>query len=598
MTENDTSNRDRYRAVDLPGGGRSEVWFERRGDRVELRHKYGPSQGSAGSSGRWARCTQPTCLGEALGPGGTCLAHSTVEQRQSYLHQTGVGGRPLMLRGTNISQQHWDEIVASQVFAAGRPVVPINMTGAEINAKISFSQREFSHYIELSGALVTESMEFKNCTFNGTLTARHARFDGGPPAFYQSVFKEDVDISCVQLSGVAFGLEGCSFERSLNADGFAGGLILSKSTVQGAASFKHSKAHLILIEAQLDGTVDLHGSACIGFVGERLTIRAAHRLGPFSVSYLELARATFGSRVLIEVQATEVNLSGAAFDQGGLLVLNEAKLRLEQVRLGGPLRISGANDSNGMPKILSLRNADAGKMSFAHVDLSRCSFQGAHGLGTIELESTVSLPSAPRWAGGRRFIADEYAWRSSAGRARSFGWKLPDVHVGLALPPASRHEPAPVLLQPLDSDQVASIYRDLRRSLEAKSDMPGAADFYYGEMEMRRWNAKRPWLERAFVWLYWLICGYGLRAGRAFVVWLLLVCSGALGLSRFGFEQRVSWQDAVLPALRATIPGFPAWVSLTPEGVGIETALRVFGSTVIALFLLAVRSVLMRKPGE
>ena len=46
----------------------------------------------------------------------------------------------------------------------------------------------------------------------------------------------------------------------------------------------------------------------------------------------------------------------------------------------------------------------------------------------------------------------------------------------------------PVLLvyPRLQPAQVAAVYRDRRRSFEAKSDEPGAADFYYGEMEMRR----------------------------------------------------------------------------------------------------------------
>jgi len=231
-------------------------------------------------------------------------------------------------------------------------------------------------------------------------------------------------------------------------------------------------------------------------------------------------------------------------------------------------------DSNHRPQILALRNADAGKMSFAHVDLSRCSFQGAHGLGTVEIESTVSFASAPWWAGGRRFIADEYAWRSGAGRAHRVGWKLAAVHVGPVLPEPTKGSP-PVLLQPLEADQVASIYRDLRRSLEAKSDMPGAADFYYGEMEMRRWSVGRPTLERLLVWCYWLTSGYGLRAGRSLVAWLFLVSIGAWSLFRFGIVPTASAQEAILSAIRAAIPGFPTQPSLTAEGRWIETGLRV-----------------------
>jgi hypothetical protein len=38
------------------------------------------------------------------------------------------------------------------------------------------------------------------------------------------------------------------------------------------------------------------------------------------------------------------------------------------------------------------------------------------------------------------------------------------------------------------------------------------ADFYYGEMEMRHHAHTTPAAERAIIWLYWLISGYGLQA--------------------------------------------------------------------------------------
>lgn len=575
------------------------MWFERRGERVELHFANKHSQGSGSSGTHWIRCTQQACVGEALPQGGACFAHSSAEQRQSYLNQVRRSSLQLSLRGTSISQQLWDEIAASPVFENGRPVVPINLAGTEINARIRFREREFDHYVELSGASVFEGMEYRRCKFNAGLIARHVRFDAGPPAFYQCTFKDSVDVSYTQVHRVSFGFEECTFDRSFNADGFSGGgLILSGCTVKGGASFKNSKTHLILNGAQLDGALDLSDSECTGFGGEGLIVRTANRLGPFAVPLLHLARATFNARILIEVRAEVMNLSSAVFDQGGLIVVDRAVVHLEQVRLGGPLRVSGTVGSNHKPQILALRNADAGKMSFAHVDLSRCSFQGAHGLGTVEIESTVSFSSAPWWVWGRRFIADEFAWRSSAGRVHRVGWKLADVHVGSALPKPTKGSSQPVLLQPLEADQVASIYRDLRRSLEAKSDMPGASDFYYGEMEMRRWSVDRPLLERILVWCYWLMSGYGLRAGRALVAWLFLVSIGAWGLCRFGFASSHTVEHAVLSAIRAAIPGFPTESSLTAEGQWIETGLRVFGAVFVALFLLAARSMVMRKPSE
>ncbi|WP_030832556.1 hypothetical protein [Streptomyces sp. NRRL S-104] len=57
------------------------------------------------------------------------------------------------------------------------------------------------------------------------------------------------------------------------------------------------------------------------------------------------------------------------------------------------------------------------------------------------------------------------------------------------------------------------------RVFEDAKNEPDAADFYYGEMEMRRHDGDRPRSERALLTLYWAVSGYGLRASRA-LAWL------------------------------------------------------------------------------
>lgn len=63
------------------------------------------------------------------------------------------------------------------------------------------------------------------------------------------------------------------------------------------------------------------------------------------------------------------------------------------------------------------------------------------------------------------------------------------------------------------------MYRQLRKSFEDGKHEPGAADFYYGEMEMRRHADDIPWAERSLLTVYWALSGYGLRASRA-LAWL------------------------------------------------------------------------------
>ncbi|MEU5242619.1 hypothetical protein AB0G81_00565 [Streptomyces asoensis] len=67
--------------------------------------------------------------------------------------------------------------------------------------------------------------------------------------------------------------------------------------------------------------------------------------------------------------------------------------------------------------------------------------------------------------------------------------------------------------------QLAPVYCALRKALKDGKHEPGAADFYYGEMEMRRHADDIPRSERSLLTGYWALSGYGLRASRA-LAWL------------------------------------------------------------------------------
>ena len=84
------------------------------------------------------------------------------------------------------------------------------------------------------------------------------------------------------------------------------------------------------------------------------------------------------------------------------------------------------------------------------------------------------------------------------------------------------------------------LYRELHKGREDAKDEPGAADFYYGEMEMRRHDPGTPTAERLVLWAYWLLSGYALRAWRALAALVLVVilagAVGVLGIPRCGAE--------------------------------------------------------------
>ena len=113
--------------------------------------------------------------------------------------------------------------------------------------------------------------------------------------------------------------------------------------------------------------------------------------------------------------------------------------------------------------------------------------------------------------------------------AQEGGWHPPQCQ------PASWITPKTVILDPLN---IASLYRALRKALEDRKDEPGAADFYYGEMEMRRQGSGKTHhattrragdrAEHAILTLYWLLAGYGLRASRALTAYALTIGPAAV----------------------------------------------------------------------
>ena len=89
-------------------------------------------------------------------------------------------------------------------------------------------------------------------------------------------------------------------------------------------------------------------------------------------------------------------------------------------------------------------------------------------------------------------------------------WRRKDLCVREVLRqhPAQRRKQQPVVRLELRPADIALLYRALRKGREDSKDEPGAADFYYSEMEMRRHDRSAPWPERLVLWLYWLVAGY------------------------------------------------------------------------------------------
>ena len=125
------------------------------------------------------------------------------------------------------------------------------------------------------------------------------------------------------------------------------------------------------------------------------------------------------------------------------------------------------------------------------------------------------MPPVWRWT-SRQTLAEERIWRATT--PKYSGW-------------AEIRSEKPAEVRP---ERLAGLYRQLRKAQEDAKNEPGAADFYYGEMEMRRHARTTPAAERGIIWLYWLISGYGLRALRSLGALIIVSIVATVALVGWG----------------------------------------------------------------
>jgi hypothetical protein len=137
--------------------------------------------------------------------------------------------------------------------------------------------------------------------------------------------------------------------------------------------------------------------------------------------------------------------------------------------------------------------------------------------------------------------------------------------------------------------------------LEDQKNAPGAADFYYGEMEMRRHSVSSTRADRFVLWVYWLFSGYGLRASRALLAFGLLIPLFAIGFWLWGLtpppkgQPPIGYQTALLRSVESAtslLRAPPA--GLNEVGQWLDAALRLIGATLLGLALFSLRGRIKR----
>jgi uncharacterized protein YjbI with pentapeptide repeats len=482
--------------------------------------------------------------------------------------------------------------------------------------------------------------KFANVDFDGATFEGEASFDmvvfEGRASFYRAVFE-----SVTTITGVFKNVT--NFSKAT----FKGGVVFTDTTFQQDATFSEAafRDWVAFDEVIFEAAALFDGA----------TFQTARQFGPVLVrNQLDLDEAIFRERVQIEATAALVSTRRVRFLAGAQLRLRWAMVVLEDTDfaassiLTGVPRLSEPFDNDqfdedrfasawraqlppmgrreGRPRLLSLRRADVAGLTMANVDLRACRFLGAHNLDKLRIESEDSFHYTPHpgwtqagfWA-TRQTIAEEHHWRSQHDTpSNRKGWYPPECQ-----PPDwlddTEQAPEPV--------EIAGLYRSLRKGREDSKDEPGAADFYYGEMDMRRqvkhqqardaWmrqeadsetadasvrraRGRRGWgrwataqTEHTILWLYWAVSGYGLRAWRALAAFLALLIVFAMLFVWIGFAQEVAPTAAGATAASQTptttmqlpnsstpitrYPGATATTGLAREST--STTLRTFTSS-------------------
>jgi uncharacterized protein YjbI with pentapeptide repeats len=548
---------------------------------------------------------------------------------------------------------------------------------ASFQGRAGFYEATFKDRAEFEDASFQGGASFYEATFEGDASFYEASFQGeagfddasfqGRAGFYKATFKDRAGFEAATFTGVA-GFEGATFT---GVAGFEGAIFKDRAGFEGAtftgvAGFEGTtfKDRAGFNEATFRRETAFQGAT---FEAEarfdEATFEAARQFGPVRARrQLVLDAATFKQRARIEAAADTLSARGALFPAGVQLRLRWAQVVLDDADLAAPSILTSAppfhdvdeqlvsedltrqpapsDHDRARPRLLSLRRADVAGLTIANADLRACRFLGVHNLDRLRIEGEGSFSSTARptridpGPGGsfpwgwttRQAIAEEQHWHAEQEpTARREGWQE-----SAAAPPEWLDDvevPTP--------PQIAGLYRALRKGREDNKDEPGAADFYYGEMEMRRlakrqqarqkrqernwgvWAAART--EHGVLWLYWFFSGYALRASRAVLGWVLLVIIGAVVFAGFGFRPPASPQIVPVGVSslgravyeKREVPRPSTWKqfpdafafsaestvsllrapdrSLTLPGRWMQMLLRILGPVLFGLFVLSLR---------
>jgi uncharacterized protein YjbI with pentapeptide repeats len=441
-----------------------------------------------------------------------------------------------------------------------------------------FRRATFCGEAAFGGAFFKSPTAFARAKFKGLASFTDAIF-AGVAKFYSSTFLGEAHFHMTTfMTHADFAESSFGSAVAFSQVGFGGNARFANVTFRGEAEFRWS---VFKAQARFNGAKFKAGA---DFRLVRLPEGADFSDASIRGPHFLLDSASVERFLTMLVRTSRLSCIGTRFTAGGHFRLDvPTEIVLEGTEFPVPFIISGQSRLANQPKVLTLQRANASGLAMTGVDLTKCHFANAHGLDRLRIEGSVHFAVPPkRWnLTSRQVLAEEQDWR--ARHRKREGWSRVEWPEWLPKP------------QRLEPHQIAPIYRSLRKAWEDNKDEPGAADFYYGEMEMRRLNSRTPWPERVILWLYWLVSGYGLRGLRA-LAWLAAVVVGlAALLQAIGFNGGdPGFRDAVIYAAQSTVSVASGNTALTEHvswaGEVLRIVLRLAGPLLLGLALLAVRN--------
>lgn len=486
----------------------------------------------------------------------------------------------------------------------------------------AFRHCEFGHEASFANSVFHDWVAFSRCRFGDEALFRDARFLGS--AYFNSAelgdgasfsrahfsadayfdaarFKADADLADITFAGAAV-FTGTEFGAGAS---FGGTEFSETANLNGAVFGPDADFEgMLLHEGALLLDVRMGEMAAVGpiiNVHPRYPVRldrstfATGSAIDVATKRLSCREVSLAPGTLLRIRWAEVDATGA-----DLQAVTVAELQAEMVPLSPLPEWTRMLDPR--PRVVSLTRANTAQTTLMDVDLRACRFAGVRNLDGIRLEGSTFFAPPPqrkgllRWS-QRETLAEEHEWR--AGKYVGGGWHTPATRTApLALYGPINYFGEKKYLPPekISPRRLAALYRSLRKAREDAKDEPGAADFYYGEMEMRRHDQTRPRVERFILFFYWAMSGYGLRASRA-----LLALAAIIGLSSalvvgFGLAPTqpgtsaaaLDWIDVVWVSLEAATFRSPS-SGLNEVGNRILIVVRFLGPVLLALAVLSVR---------